>query len=512
MKIEEIRELVTDDRRVLTEKEVSEATLFFMRDSDGADEFIGDFVLFSIKLGIDPDNPALEDIHLCTQKYIANITNKYELKKEHLPFLYLREVEYYTIVNSYSECVRCINKILEMDDIPDFCTGAALSKAVDIFMSCGLTNEADHYVESLMVFSNLCDLPDRNLLMIDCNLMQAYATMGKRREYESARRRISKYDMNRLDKDVVTLATLYVLGAEAIIDYSSEPSEVYIKQFTDLCEKGYFQSELTADYSEVMIPILRWVKDKISKDTLVAYTQTMINNSKSYSDKLDMYKVLVDDLGLEEAKYKQVYKDYYKTLREYYENEKETHRHEVLGEMMSLDVEKQYKEKALKDELTGLGNRAAYEAEVSSIISEIKDNLLPDNIIVFAADVNGLKSVNDTFGHQAGDDYIKGAADSLDKAIGNIGHIYRTGGDEFMAIVRAKELPFESILRVLKDACRNWTDNYENNLTIAIGYSSSYEKNNRMLAFDELVHLADEAMYKDKSRYYIETGKDRRVR
>ena len=54
---------------------------------------------------------------------------------------------------------------------------------------------------------------------------------------------------------------------------------------------------------------------------------------------------------------------------------------------------------------------------------------------MFSVDVNGLKKVNDTKGHTAGDELIKGAANCLTLAVGNNGKVYRTGGDEFMAVL-----------------------------------------------------------------------------
>lgn len=53
--------------------------------------------------------------------------------------------------------------------------------------------------------------------------------------------------------------------------------------------------------------------------------------------------------------------------------------------------------------------------------------------------MNGLKTVNDTKGHAAGDELIKGAADCLALSVGNKGKVYRTGGDEFMAVVHSDD-------------------------------------------------------------------------
>lgn len=53
------------------------------------------------------------------------------------------------------------------------------------------------------------------------------------------------------------------------------------------------------------------------------------------------------------------------------------------------------------DELTGLYNRAAYEDEVQQL-----ENSQPDTLVYASVDVNGLKNVNDTLGHTAGDEFV----------------------------------------------------------------------------------------------------------
>ncbi|MBR5705734.1 MAG: diguanylate cyclase, partial [Deltaproteobacteria bacterium] len=58
----------------------------------------------------------------------------------------------------------------------------------------------------------------------------------------------------------------------------------------------------------------------------------------------------------------------------------------------------------------------------------------PEDLAVFSIDVNGLKTVNDSLGHDAGDELIRGAADCISAAFGQTGKCYRTGGDEFVVL------------------------------------------------------------------------------
>lgn len=509
MTLKDIKKL-TKGEKAISKADLESAILFFGADAEGACECVEDFVKLSFIIGRTEDNSFLDDIHLVSQKYIAAISRKPDLKKKHMAYLYLRELEYYSIVNSYSECIRIINEVMEIDDVPDFCFSACLSMAIEIFMGCGLTKEAEKYVEAMRAFSNICDLPPRVLIMLDCNLMQAYALMGKRKEYEYYKNSTTKYPRSALDEGVISIVKLYVLGAQAVIDADKKPSFEYVRGFCELMEKGSFNMGPTANLAEMMAPAVRWVKDYVPLVKLIDYVLAMINYSTVVADRVELYKILVDDLKLDKSKYSDIYEGYYHSLRAFYDNDCETRRHEVVGEMLSYEIEKQYKKSAFKDELTGIGNRHAYEAELADIKGECENGRLPDDVTVFSLDVNGLKHVNDTFGHQAGDDYIKGGAASLEKAIGSYGNIYRVGGDEFAAIVRIKQFPVERIIEVLRQHLSEWSDSYGNQLTMSVGYASSYD--NPGCNLEELISFADEGMYKDKRLFYQQSGRDRRQR
>ena len=510
MTITDIGEFIKNSDREMTREEFLEAIEIFKSDAEDRAEYVSEFLRFGYALGRFEGNPFLDDLHLCNQMYIATVMNNAELKKRHLPYLYLKEIEYYTLVNSYSECLRTVNRILDLGEVPDFCMGAALSQAVDLFMASGLSQEAEKYVESMRVFSNICDLPARNLIMIDCNLMQAYAYMGRRKEYEYFRKSTTRYPEKSLDEGVISIVKLYVLGAEAMIDSDREPTREYVREVCELMETGSFRTGLTADFAEMVVPIFKWIRNDVSQDKIVEYVLSMIASSEIIADKLEMYSFLVDDLKLDKFKYASVYEDYYATLRAYYDNDCEIRRHEVIGEMKSYEMEKQYRARAMTDELTGIGNRHAYEAEIDSIMAERVEGKLPGNVVVFSLDVNGLKHVNDTFGHQAGDDYIKGAADCLKMTMGTYGNVYRVGGDEFSAIIRADNFPHEEVIALLRKDLSEWSDSYGNHLTMSVGVAKSCD--NPECGLEEIIGIADEAMYKDKRAYYQQSGRDRRQR
>jgi diguanylate cyclase (GGDEF)-like protein len=88
---------------------------------------------------------------------------------------------------------------------------------------------------------------------------------------------------------------------------------------------------------------------------------------------------------------------------------------------------------ARTDSLTGLGNHRAFHETLSAAIAERAAANTP--FVLLAIDLDGLKRINDTDGHLAGDTHIKKVADSLRTVVGDEGTVHRTGGDEFMVVL-----------------------------------------------------------------------------
>ena len=173
----------------------------------------------------------------------------------------------------------------------------------------------------------------------------------------------------------------------------------------------------------------------------------------------------------------------------------------------NVEDEKQREESliriAMTDELTRLFNRRSYEEDLLAY----QQQGLKKNFVIFSADVNGLKKVNDTVGHVGGDELIKGAADCLLHAIRNKGKVYRTGGDEFAILINTDDP--QEICREIEEYVTVWHGKYSESLSISLGYASYAE--NEGLDIHELEKKADSEMYKSKTRYYEKKGIDRRV-
>ena len=159
---------------------------------------------------------------------------------------------------------------------------------------------------------------------------------------------------------------------------------------------------------------------------------------------------------------------------------------------------------SMSDSMTGLYNKRAYSDE----IEEIKENGLDKDLCIVAVDLNNLKKTNDTYGHSVGDELIEGAANCLDHGFADIGNVYRTGGDEFMIIAHCSQQKLKKAQDKLSEGIAKWNQNHDIELSLSIGYASVYEFH--YYEIEDLEHVADERMYKDKNEYYRRNGIERR--
>ena len=160
--------------------------------------------------------------------------------------------------------------------------------------------------------------------------------------------------------------------------------------------------------------------------------------------------------------------------------------------------------KLTHDPLTGVLSRFAYTDEIKTYSSG-----LPDNFVVFLIDINGLKAVNDTIGHEAGDELIRGAASCIEASVGRKGKTFRIGGDEFVVFATMKKEQVKANVLNLKNKTEKWSGESIDSLSVSIGYVLAEEYEG--LSIRELVEEADKAMYEQKKAYYQINGHDRRL-
>lgn len=148
---------------------------------------------------------------------------------------------------------------------------------------------------------------------------------------------------------------------------------------------------------------------------------------------------------------------------------------------------------SLHDHLTGLYNRAYFEQQMQ----QLHDNEhLP--VTLFICDLDGLKTINDTLGHQFGDQLLKAAAATLSGAFNKYDIIARIGGDEF-AILLPNTSSHEAKAAYQRIRLAEANYNTQGNpifLSISIGFAASSQHSADM---NELFLKADNNMYKEKN-------------
>lgn len=157
------------------------------------------------------------------------------------------------------------------------------------------------------------------------------------------------------------------------------------------------------------------------------------------------------------------------------------------------------------DVLTQLRNRAFYVEELNRITRKG-----PWPLAVVALDLNGLKHVNDEQGHAAGDALLRRVGEVLAKAVDPGWCAARVGGDEFTILMSGVD---ERAAAALVDRIASLIE--LNNqfysgqpISLAMGISSCSSGDQ----VEAALNRADQAMYEEKSRYYAESGSDRRQR
>ena len=174
----------------------------------------------------------------------------------------------------------------------------------------------------------------------------------------------------------------------------------------------------------------------------------------------------------------------------------------LLMELRTLSRERIEKEKetsrnframANTDSMTGVRNKHAY-SENEAVINERIKNKEVQKLSVVVCDINGLKYVNDTRGHAAGDKLIKDACAMVCEYFTH-GAVFRVGGDEFVVILEGKG--YDTMQEVISDLNRKVEENIkEDAVVVSIGYAVLEENDQRLR---DVFERADKMMYERKA-------------
>ncbi len=146
------------------------------------------------------------------------------------------------------------------------------------------------------------------------------------------------------------------------------------------------------------------------------------------------------------------------------------------------------------DVLTGLHNRRWLEEQKHLI--DVEENL---PISIIAGDINGLKLINDTLGHDYGDSLIKEVADILKTCSGEFDFSARTGGDEFIMILpNTDSVEAEKKVAQVQKYCKKKNSGSREQdyyFSVSLGYAT---KSDNRESIDEIIKIAENYMYNRK--------------
>ncbi|MFZ5634439.1 MAG: PAS domain S-box protein [Bacillota bacterium] len=156
-------------------------------------------------------------------------------------------------------------------------------------------------------------------------------------------------------------------------------------------------------------------------------------------------------------------------------------------------AEERLKFLSMHDMVTGLYNRTYFEEEITRL-----NNSRFSPITIICCDVDGLKLVNDTFGHKKGDELLKAVAEILREPLRGSDVVARTGGDEFAVILpKTDETAARNICERINKAIEKY-NRKRTDLPVSLSIGMATGAISKELSCSELYRLADNDMYRQK--------------
>ena len=150
---------------------------------------------------------------------------------------------------------------------------------------------------------------------------------------------------------------------------------------------------------------------------------------------------------------------------------------------------------AFMDIMTKTKNRSAYERFMDD---KADFDVKKGKLSLILLDLNDLKMINDTHGHNAGDQVLIEAAGCIKKVLGSLGDVYRIGGDEFLVIIEGETIDYQDYRERLSAEIERHNQKANYPFSLAFGFASAMENDCNTLK--ELQKKADLNMYVDKQK------------
>lgn len=350
-----------------------------------------------------------------------------------------------------------------------------MDKSGTFTLNYRLMNDGEPQFVSLKV-THMADKNDKHIV-IGVNSIDAQ--VKRQQEYDAVREKTLTYGRvaQALSKDYFSIY-LVNLETDEFIEYSSHSDyqDLQIEQngtdFFEDCRKNILRLVYKDDLDKALAV---WDKEKLVPE---------LKDGKTFSS---TYRLMISDVPV------------YINCKVIQLTDEENEKYIVIG-VSNVDAQIRRErelnaasEKANRDALTGVKSKHAYNESALKINSEIEYGI-SSPFAVAVCDVNGLKMVNDTKGHQAGDKLILDAARVICDIFKH-SPVYRIGGDEFVAILRGSDYENrQDLIRRMTDW--NAKNHNDGGVIIACGCEAWIADQDETL--EEVFRRADAAMYLNK--------------
>ena len=161
-----------------------------------------------------------------------------------------------------------------------------------------------------------------------------------------------------------------------------------------------------------------------------------------------------------------------------------------------ITTEELLKQKALRDPLTGLRNRAYFDETIPLEMQRSIRYRRP--LTLMLADLTQFKQINDLHGHQEGDRVLVGIADVLKQSLRDSDWGIRYGGDEFLLVLPETGPDVEHLVRRLTDSVAAWTRENAPEIAVGIDFGWATWLPEKPQAVGDLIRNADAMLYRRK--------------
>lgn len=341
------------------------------------------------------------------------------------------------------------------------------------------------------------------IIILELNLAYAYSILGEKEKariyYEKAKVLSTRPENADLD--------LIFRAFEGVILWKIGEHELARKLAEDILETAS-NTEYITDYMEIMsylIELLKEMKDYPKLERAISLLEEHNKSDVGLFVKLEIlnyrveyYKLIGDDENFRKACIR-----YYEMSREkmVQDNHKRADEIEIKAEIRRTKREKKKTDSIVfVDLLTQIGNRNKMLQDSKLYIADSVKN--KTTITIGLIDIDFFKECNDTYGHIEGDNCLKAVAEIIKAAVGDLGNVYRYGGDEFLLLLPdATKEDIEKIGSTIKDnleklKIENKKSPINSCVTVSQGYTMARAEEGDTI--EQLVNLADRVLYSVK--------------